>query len=35
MENAHTGNKGDGKVFIYEVEHVIKIKTGELDENGV
>jgi nitrogen regulatory protein P-II 1 len=35
MENAHTGNKGDGKIFIYDVEHVIRIKTGELDENGV
>jgi Amt family ammonium transporter len=25
----YTGNYGDGKIFIYEVENVIKIRTGE------
>jgi len=25
----HTGNVGDGKIFIYDVENVIKIRTGE------
>ena len=24
-----TGNVGDGKIFIYDVENVIKIRTGE------
>ena len=25
----HTGNIGDGKIFIYDVENVIRISTGE------
>jgi len=25
----YTGNEGDGKIFIYDVENVIKIRTGE------
>ncbi len=27
--NAHTGNPGDGKIFVYPVSDVIKIRTGE------
>ena len=26
---AHTGNSGDGKIFVYGVEDVVKIRTGE------
>jgi nitrogen regulatory protein P-II 1 len=26
---AHTGNPGDGKVFIYPVDEVVKIRTNE------
>ena len=26
---AYTGNIGDGKIFIYDVENVIKVRTGE------
>ena len=26
---AHTGNKGDGIIFVYPVEDVIRISTGE------
>lgn len=26
---AHTGNPGDGKIFIYSVDDVIKIRTNE------
>jgi nitrogen regulatory protein P-II 1 len=29
QRNAHTGNPGDGKIFVYEVEDVIRIRTGE------
>ena len=29
---AHTGNSGDGKVFVWPVEHAIRIQTGEKDE---
>lgn len=27
-QNAHTGNLGDGKIFIYNVEDVVRIRTG-------
>ena len=26
----YTGNYGDGKIFIYDIENVIKIRTGEM-----
>ncbi len=26
---ARTGNPGDGKIFIYDVQEVVKIRTGE------
>ena len=29
LENAHTGNPGDGKIFIIDVENVYRIRTGE------
>ena len=25
----HTGNIGDGKIFVYDVDNAIKIRTGE------
>jgi Amt family ammonium transporter len=25
----YTGNVGDGKIFVYDVENVIKVRTGE------
>jgi nitrogen regulatory protein P-II 1 len=27
--NAHTGNSGDGKIFIYTVDDIIKIRTNQ------
>jgi nitrogen regulatory protein P-II 1 len=33
--NAHTGNSGDGKIFVYPVKDVIKIRTGERGEGAV
>ena len=27
--NAHTGNPGDGKIFVYPVLDIVKIRTGE------
>ena len=35
VKNAHTGNKGDGKISVYEVENVIRIRTGESGEQAV
>ncbi len=29
QETLYTGNYGDGKIFIYDVEDVVKIRTGE------
>lgn len=29
QRTAHTGNIGDGKIFVYEVKDVIKIRTDE------
>jgi nitrogen regulatory protein P-II 1 len=29
QQAAHTGNKGDGIIFVYPVEEVVRISTGE------
>ncbi len=34
-KGAHTGNIGDGKIFIQPVENVIRIRTGEEGDNAV
>ena len=35
QKNAHTGNPGDGKIFVYNVEEVVKIRTGERGEKAI
>ncbi len=35
QEKAHTGNKGDGKIFIYDVRDAIRIMTGERGTSAV
>jgi nitrogen regulatory protein P-II 1 len=32
---AHTGKPGDGKIFVYEVSEVVKIRTGEHGEAAI
>lgn len=32
---AHTGKIGDGKIFVFDVEQVIRIRTGETGEAAV
>ena len=32
---AHTGNTGDGKIFVIDVENVIKIRTNENGVNAI
>lgn len=32
---AHTGNPGDGKIFVYTVDDVVRIRTGERGEDGI
>ena len=35
VEAARTGKIGDGKIFISEVEKIIRIRTGETDNEAV
>ena len=32
---AQTGKIGDGKIFVFDVERVIRIRTGEEDEDAI
>jgi nitrogen regulatory protein P-II 1 len=33
--SAHTGLSGDGKIFVYEVTDVVRIRTGERGESAI
>ncbi|WP_392563001.1 nitrogen regulatory protein P-II [Orbus sturtevantii] len=35
IKTAQTGKIGDGKIFVYDVEQVIRIRTGETDEMAI
>ena len=35
MKAAGTGKIGDGKVFVWDLERVVRIRTGELDGDGL
>lgn len=35
IETAQTGKIGDGKIFVYDVERVIRIRTGEENEDAL
>lgn len=35
IKAAHTGKVGDGKVFVSNVERVIRIRTGEQDNEAI
>ncbi|MFI5381410.1 MAG: P-II family nitrogen regulator, partial [Tepidisphaerales bacterium] len=32
VEAARTGEVGDGKIFVYPIQEVVRIRTGEKDE---
>lgn len=32
---AHTGRIGDGKIFVVALGHVVRIRTGETDEQAI
>lgn len=34
-KTAHTGNPGDGKVFVYDIEKAVRIKTFEQGEEAI
>lgn len=35
QKSARTGKIGDGKIFVFNVEQVIRIRTGETDEDAI
>ena len=35
MQTARTGKVGDGKIFITDIERVIRIRTGETDDSAL
>ncbi|MCH8028627.1 MAG: P-II family nitrogen regulator [Candidatus Dadabacteria bacterium] len=35
IDSARTGKIGDGKIFIHSLEEVIRIRTGERDEDAL
>ena len=35
VKAARTGKIGDGKIFVYELERVMRIRTGELDADAL
>ena len=35
VEAARTGEVGDGKIFVYPVAQVVRIRTGETDDQAV
>lgn len=35
VKAARTGKIGDGKIFVSPVEHVVRIRTGETDEDAL
>jgi nitrogen regulatory protein PII len=34
-KSANTGKIGDGKIFVYELEQVVRIRTGESGANAL
>jgi nitrogen regulatory protein PII len=32
---ANSGKIGDGKIFVYDLERVVRIRTGELDGDAL
>jgi nitrogen regulatory protein P-II 1 len=35
IRNARTGNTGDGKIFVLPVDSVVRVRTGDKDENAI
>lgn len=34
-QGAHTGKIGDGKIFVFELEQVVRIRTGETGPDAI
>jgi nitrogen regulatory protein P-II 1 len=35
QETARTGDKGDGIVYFYKIDKLVKIKTGDIDDQAL
>lgn len=35
VKSAHTGKIGDGKIFVTDIEEVVRIRTGETGESAI
>ncbi|MDC9595929.1 P-II family nitrogen regulator [Xenorhabdus anantnagensis] len=35
QQTAFTGKMGDGKIFIFELQHVVRIRTGEINDSAL
>lgn len=35
VEAAHTGKIGDGKIFVTSLEHAVRIRTNEIDDDAL
>ncbi len=35
QEKAKTGKIGDGKIFVYEMDKVVRIRTGEMGDSAI
>jgi nitrogen regulatory protein P-II 2 len=35
IKAAHTGKIGDGKIFVYDLSHAVRIRTGETDTEAL
>jgi nitrogen regulatory protein P-II 1 len=35
QQHAHTGNLGDGKIFVYRVDEIVRIRTGERGDEAI
>ena len=35
VQSANTGKIGDGKIFVWQLDQVLRIRTGELDDDAL
>ena len=35
QKTANTGKIGDGKIFVYDLDHVVRIRTGETNADAI
>jgi nitrogen regulatory protein P-II 1 len=35
LDTAQTGKIGDGKIFVTNIEHIVRVRTGETDNDAI